>query len=281
MRMKNLVKIAGIALIGSMTLSAAADGSAWLPVPQTLNVAVSIVNQEATQFYRGDEKRDLPFGKFTQDTTWFDISYGLGDKTAIDVKFGSSKVDAQAAGSAKDRMDTTFGLTRSIYDELETGQFSLALRVAATIAGSYSTGGSPASPGDGGNAVSGTLLFGKFVNENFALAADGGLKLSTNDVPAEISFSVGAHLVVAENLGLYAQYQRQQSTGDLDIGGTGFAGRFPEVQENVSRIRVGGNTNLGPIGVDVSWFNVLGGKNTAIYDILNLSFSYTFDMYGR
>ena len=279
--MKKLARLFVTMAVSSMAIPCFAEGSPWLPVPQTLDVAVSFVNQEATKFYRGDTNANLPFGKFTQDTRWFDIVYGAGDKTALDFRFGFSEVDAQAAGSADERMDTTFGVTRSIFDELETGKFSMAVRVAVTMKGSYDVGGSPASPGDGGNALSGSLLYGNFVTDNLAVAADVGVRISSNDVPTEWTMNIGAHLAVAENLGLYAQYHRQQSMGDLDIGGPGFAGRFPEVQENVSRIRVGGNTSLGPLGVDLSWYQVLGGRNTAEYDILSASFSYTFDLYRR
>lgn len=279
--MKNVLKLLTAAAFASASLSILAEGSPWLPVPQTLDVTVSLVNQEATKFYRGETDANLPFGKFTQDTRWFDLVYGVGDKTAIDFRFGFAEVDARAAGSADERMDMTFGVTRAIFDELETGKFSMAFRIAATVAGSYDTGGSPASPGDGGNALSGSLLYGNFVTDTLAVAADAGVRISSNDVPTEWNFNLGAHLVVAENLGVYAQYQRQESMGDLDIGGPGFAGRFPEVQENVSRVRVGGNTNLGPIGVDLSFYQVIGGRNTAQFDIFNVSFSYTFDFYRR
>ena len=277
--MKKLLKAISIIGVLGAWIPIFADGSPWLPVPQTLNVTVSVVNQEATQFYRGEEKRDLPFNKFTQDTRWVDMNYGVGDKTAIDFRFGVSDVDAQAAGSVNQRMDTTFGVTRSLRDELENEDFSLAIRIAATLAGDYETGGSPAAPGDGGDAVSGSLLIGKFMTERFALAGDGTIRLASNDVPTEISFSIGAHVVAASNLGLYAQFQKQHSMGDLDIGEAGFAGRFPEVQENVSRIRVGGNTSIGPVGVDLSFYQVLGGRNTADYEIFNAAFSYTFDFF--
>ena len=279
--MKKLLKLLTITVVVSATLPIFAEGSPWLPTPRTLDVSVSLVNQEASKYYRGETEVNASFGTFTQDTTWFDLVYGVGDKTAFDFRFGTAEVDADAAGSVDERMDMTFGVTRAIFDELETGKFSMALRVAATVAGSYDTGGSPAAPGDGGNALSGTLLYGNYVTDTLAVAADAGVRISSNDVPTEWIFGLGAHVLVAENLGLYAQYQRQQSMGDLDIGGPGFTGNFPEVQENISRIRVGGNTNIGPIGLDLSFFKVIGGRNTAQYDIVNASFSYTFDFYRR
>ena len=275
----NRLKYIAVVLVVGFSHSMFADGSPWLPVPQIVDVNVSFVNQEATQFYRGEDHADLPFGKFTQDTTWFDIVYGIGDKTALDLKFGTSEVDAQAAGASDDRMDTTIGITRSIYDELETGGFSLAVRVAGTLAGDYDTGGSPASVGDGADSLSASLLIGKFLTDRFAVAADGSIRLSNNDVPTEWIMNLGAYLAVSDQLGLYSQYQRQQSSGDLDIGTPEFMGRFPEVHENVNRLRVGGNTSIGPIGVDLSWFQTLGGRNTADFDIFSASFSYTFDLF--
>lgn len=279
--MNTFVKaLVACAMISVALPAFAADGSPWLPVPQSLDVSVSLVNQEATQFYRGDTHANLPFGKFTQDTRWVDLVYGVTDKTAVDFQIGNSDVDAMAAGSADARMDTTIGITRSLLDELETGGFSLALRVAGTIAGDYETGGSPASPGDGANSLSTTLHVGKFLSDRFAVAADGGIRFSNNEVPTEWNFKAGAHYLVTNNLGVYAQYQRQISTGDLDIGGPGFAGRFPEVAEEASRFRFGANAYVGPVRVDLSWFKVLDGRNTADFDIFAVSFAYTFDLYN-
>ena len=264
-----------------VTLPVFAEGTPWLQVPQTLNASVSHVSQEATRFFRGETEANLPFGRFEQETKWFDLSYGINDKTALDLRFGFSDVDAQAAGKSDDRMDTTIGITRLILDEFETGDFSLAVRVFGTLAGDYETGGSPATVGDGADAVGASLLVGKFLTDRFAIAADGGVRMSNNDVPNEWTMNLGGHFAVTDRFGVYAQYQLQKSSGDLDIGTPEFKGRFPEVQENVSRVRIGGNTSIGPIGVDLSWYQTLDGRNTADFDIVSVSISYTMDFYKR
>ena len=243
-----------------VTLPVFAEGTPWLQVPQTLNASVSHVSQEATRFFRGETEANLPFGRFEQETKWFDLSYGINDKTALDLRFGFSDVDAQAAGKSDDRMDTTIEITRLILDEFETGDFSLAVRVFGTLAGDYETGGSPATVG--ADAV-------------------GGVRMSNNDVPNEWTMNLGGHFAVTDRFGVYAQYQLQKSSGDLDIGTPEFKGRFPEVQEDVSRVHIGGNTSIGPIGVDLSWYQTLDGRNTADFDIVSVSISYTMDFYKR
>ena len=268
--------------MGALTLSGAAfsDASPWLPVPRTLEISVSQVVQESTEFYRGEDRRNLPFGNFDQSTTWLGVKYGLTHKLALDFQAGSSNLDAGALGESRDTTDMSFGLTRSILDEAEHGTPSLSIRVGAIIAGDY-TVGRPNSIGDGADAFEVTLALGRVVSPRFALAADLGMRYSSDDVPRETFANLGMHFQASDRLGLYSQYQIKLSDGDLDIAGAGFTpAGFPETTEEYSRIRVGAGFALTPeVRLDLSYYDTLDGRNTADFDAVNLTISYTLDLF--
>ncbi|MXW06755.1 MAG: hypothetical protein F4Z87_01245 [Gammaproteobacteria bacterium] len=259
--------------------SLVADGSPWLPVPQTISLSVSQVVQEADQFYRGDTHANLPFGEFNQTTLWFSGKYGLNDKTAIDVQFGTSEVEAGPLGSADGIQDATVGITRSLLDELETGTFSVSLRVAGTLAGDYDTG-QPHSIGDGANSIASSINVGKYLTPNFGVAGEFGLRFSTNDVPSEWFLSAGANFFVSPYVSAYAQYHLKKSNGDLDIGSTGFTpAGFPEVQEDYSRIQTGVSLQYQKLSWDVNVHKTLDGRNTADFDIVSMTFTLFVDLF--
>ncbi|MCY3541459.1 MAG: hypothetical protein OXH31_06085 [Gammaproteobacteria bacterium] len=259
--------------------SLVADGSPWLPVPQTISLSVSQVVQEADQFYRGDTHANLPFGEFNQTTLWFSGKYGLNDKTAIDVQFGTSEVEAGPLGSSDGIHDATVGITRSLLDELETGTFSVSLRVAGTLAGDYDTG-QPHSIGDGANSIASSINVGKYLTPNFGVAGEFGLRFSTNDVPSEWFLSAGANFFVSPYVSAYAQYHLKMSNGDLDIGSTGFTpAGFPEVQEDYSRIQTGVSLQYQNLSWDVNVHKTLDGRNTADFDIVSMTFTLFVDLF--
>lgn len=268
--------LATVLLFGSCVI---ADGSPWLPVPQTLSLSIEHVSQEADQFYRGDSHANLPFGEFNQTTIWFSGKYGLNDKTAVDARWGTSEVDAGPLGSTDGAFDLTIGLTRSLLDELETGGVSVAVRVAGTLAGDYETG-QPNSLGDGADSIESSINIGKFLTPEFGVAGEFGLRFSTNDVPTEWFLNAGGNYFVTPNVSAFAQYQLKQSNGDLDIGGAGFTpAGFPEVQENFSRFRVGANVQFENLSWDISFYKTLDGRNTADFDILSNTFTLYIDLF--
>lgn len=265
-----------VLLLGSSLI---AEGSPWLPVPQTLSLSIEHVAQEADQFYRGESHANLPFGEFNQTTIWFSGKYGLNDKTAIDARWGTSEVEAGALGSTDGTFDLSFGLTRSLLDELETGRVSVAVRVGGTLAGDYQTG-RPNSLGDGADSIECSINVGKFLTPEFAVAGEFGLRFSNNDVPTEWFLSAGGNYFFTPYVNAFAQYQLKQSNGDLDIGGTGFTpAGFPELQENFSRIRVGANLQYENFSWDISIYKTIDGRNTADFDIVSNTFTLYIDLF--
>ncbi|MCY3883470.1 MAG: hypothetical protein OXG24_00995 [Gammaproteobacteria bacterium] len=256
-----------------------AEGSPWLPVPQTMSLSFSYVVQEADQFYRGETHANLPFGEFNQTTLWLSGKYGLNDKTAIDVQLGTSEVEAGPLGSADGTQDATVGITRSLLDEIETGEYSVSVRVAGTLAGDYDTG-RPNSIGDGASSIAGSVNVGKYLTPEFGIAGEFGLRLSTNDVPSEWFLNAGVNYFVSPYVNTFAQYQLKQSNGDLDIGSTGFTpAEFPEVQENYSRFRMGASVQYENFSWEINFYRTLNGRNTTDFDIVSNTFTLFIDLF--
>lgn len=267
--------------VGGYASIAVADASPWLPIPQTVEVSVSHVIQDSTKFYRGTDRTNLPFGNFDQTTTWVGVKYGFSDKYAIDFRAGSTNLDAGALGETDDTNDISFGVTRSLLDEAEHGTANVALRLGAIVAGGYEVG-RPNSIGDGSDALEVTMAFGRVMSPWVALAGDVGLRLSADDVPTETLVNVGLHIQASERVGLYSQYQIKNSNGDLDIGGEGFTpAGFPETTEEYQRIRIGTGVSITPeLRFDLSVYDTRNGRNTADFDAVNLTVSYTIDLFA-
>lgn len=274
-----------ITFLVAATLSAVvwAEGSPWLPIPKSGSISVAHVYQDAEKFYRGKDRRRLPFGGIEQSTTWVSLNYGLADSLAVDVQGGYSEVEADNGMESDGMTDTTIGLTWRVIDEdiSDAGAPSIAVRVAGIIAGDYDVG-MPWSIGDGGDGFEGSLIAGKIFNNRFALSAEVGRRERNNNVPGETFLNAAAYFLVSPKLSLSARYHKTMSDGDLDIGGYGFSpARFPETDEDIDRVAVGGSFNLtDQISLGLNWFSIVDGRNTADFDAILGTVTYTFDFYN-
>ena len=274
-----------ITFLVAATLSAVvwAEGSPWLPIPKSGSLSVSHVYQDAEKFYRGKDRRRLPFGGIEQSTTLVTLNYGLTDSLALDAQGGHSDVETDNGMESDGMMDTTVGLTWRVVDEdiSETGMPSIAVRVAGIIAGDYDTG-MPHAIGDGGDGFEASLLAGKIFDGRFALSAEVGRRERNDNVPGETFLNIGAYLLATPKLALLAQYHKTMSDGDLDIGGPGFSpARFPETDEDIDRVSIGASFNLtSQLSLGLNWFSILDGRNTADFDAILGTVTYTFDFYN-
>ena len=270
-------------LIASFSAPAWAEGSPWLPIPRSGSLSVSHVYQDAEKFYRGKDRRRLPFGGIEQSTTWVTLNYGLAESVALDVQGGYSEVEADNGMESDGMTDTTIGLTWRVIDEdiSEAGAPSVAVRVAGIIAGDYDTG-MPWSVGDGGDGFEGSLIAGKIFGNRFALSAEVGRRERNSKVPGETFLNAAAYFLASPRLSLSARYHKTMSDGDLDIGGYGFSpARFPETDEDIDRVALGGSFNLtDQISLGLNWFSILDGRNTADFDAILGTITYTFDIYN-
>lgn len=259
-----------------------AQGSPWLPIPKSGSVSVAHVYQDANKFYRGKEKRTLPFQGIEQSTTFVSLNYGLTDSLAVDVQGGYSDVNRDVGPGDNGMIDTTIGLTWRAMDEdiSETGMPSVAVRVAGIIAGDYDTG-YPHAIGDGGDGFEASLLAGKVIDGRFALSGEVGQRERSNNVPGETYLNLSAYVIVTPRLTLQAQYHKTMADGDLDIGGAGFSpARFPETDEDMDRISIGGTLNLTDrVSLRLNWFSIVNGRNTADFNAIMGAASFNFDFY--
>ena len=282
--MKLPVKTTLVGLATVIVMPALAQGSPWLPVPKTGTVNVTQASQDTNHFYRGEERRALPFMSLEQSTTWFHVTYGVADALAVDARIGRSKVEAGGPlGEEEGSTDMTLGATWRFADEdiSEWGGPSAAVRFGIVRAGDYDVG-MPHAIGDGGDGFEVSLLVGKILAEQLALAAELGQRSLNNDIPRQTLINLTAQwLTPVSGLSLRAQYHRQDSSGSLDIGGEGFApARFPEVAEDISRISVGASYSIGAVSLGVDKFDTQDGRNTGDFDAWAATVTYYFDLFA-
>ena len=282
--MKSLVLFPFIAFL---SVSAWANGSPWLPVAKSGTLDLAYVSESSKKFYRGTDRRTLPFSKIDQETFHLSADYGLTDSLAIDLAFGLADVTGRAPSppGPPDRdgpTDLNFGLTWRVVDEdINLGAPSVALRMGATIAGNYGTG-VPTAIGDEASGVEASLIVGKIMGGRFALSGEIGHRTRDNSVPDETFLNATAFFMVGPRLILNAQYHNTMAGGSLDIGDPGFnPKRFPETTEDIERIGFGATFNVSSrLGLGLNWFAVIDGRNTADFDTIAARVSYTFDTYG-
>lgn len=266
-----------------LSLPAWADGSPWLPVPKSGSLNLSYVTESTKKYYRGKTRGNFGGQKLDQDTLWLAGNYGLTDSLALDIQVGRADVSAKApALPDKDGFaDVNLGVTwRFVDEDVSLGAPSVALRVGATIASGYDTD-VPTAIGDNASGVEASLIVGKILGGRFALSGEIGHRTRDNKVPDETFLNAKAFLVVSPQLILNAQYHNTMAGGSLDIGGPGFnPSRFPETSEDIERIGFGAMFNATPqLGFGLNWFTVIDGRNTADFDAVAATVSYTFDVY--
>ena len=247
------------AFLAALTLAAPAwsEGSPWLPVPKSGDFSIAHVSQSADNYWRGttgDDKGVLGFGPIDQTTLWFKGTYGLSDALAIDIEFGSSETDPGVSPppASDGRTDTTIGATWRIVDEdiSEAGLPSVAVRVAAVIAGNYDVG-LPTAIGDGAGGFDASVVAGKIFAERIAFSGELGLRDRNDGVPGSTFLDLGAYLLLSPRLILEAGFYKTWSDGNLHICGPCGApspptapGNFPLVAEEMTRWDVGASFNL-------------------------------------
>ncbi len=283
-----LAAAAAIAASGSASF---AEGSPWLPAPGAGTITVSYVSQEATEFYRAAQKGPTPAGghELGQQTLWVAGTYGLSDSLALDFRVGGAESSFMAGPSAplppqenlSGLQDVNAGVVWRFKDEVTSSGPSVALRAAAIIGGSYETG-YISSLGDGGDGAELSVLIGKYVGERGALSAELGYRYRNSNIPADTFMNLSAGVLVGNRVGLNIGYRMvdAESSG-LDIGVPPFSpARFPELQEEIQLVigtisfGLSDTTNLG-----ISYGSVVGGRNTAVSDVIGVSLSFNFDTY--
>lgn len=298
------MRISHLALTGLASLvcwtSAFADGSPWLPEPDTGAISVSVVRQSADKKWTnggdnmgGTFRGPMPGGGKTlvQRTLWITGDYALRDNLAFDARIGwaDSKL---AADMDSGITDSAFGLTWRLMDELVGQPVSFAVRGGAIVAGNYDTGtalpntsgGPPGiyALGDGGSGFEASAIVGKVFAERLGVSAEVGYRNRSNDIPANTFYNLAALLLVNDRITLGVEYQRINSDGDLDIGDPEFnPDRFPEVAEEASVIGARASFSFSDtMGATLFYGDTTDGRNTSDSRIAGLSLNFGFATFG-
>jgi hypothetical protein len=283
-------RFATYAICSLFPLSCLAEGSPWLPEPETGNVNTSYVFQTSDEFYRAAEKKPTPGGgeDLSQHTLWLSVNYGLTDDFAIDFRTGYSKsefitgpgiptIDDSFTGIA----DSTIGFTWRFVDEDVSEKFtpSAAIRIAGIVAGDYDTGYIN-SIGDGGSGFETSLILGRMFGENFALSGEMGYRKRNNDIPDETFYNVTAYYVFSA-LTTSLEYKQVNALSGLDIGGPGFMpSKFPQLDEDYQLFGLGFSYSVTEsLNVGLNLATVISGRNTNDSDALGITVGYSFDTY--
>ena len=280
------------------SMQAFADGSPWLPEPQTGDVAFAYVRQSADEKWTngagvmdGTLKGPMPGGELTQDTLWLIGDYAFRDNVALDVRIGWANTEL---GNDSDSgiADSNFGLTWRLADELVGQPISFAVRGGVLLAGNYDTGtalpntsgGPPGiyAIGDGGSGVEVSALLGKVFAERVGVSAELGYRRRGNDIPAATFYNLTGLWLVSERLTLAMDYRRVNSSGDLDIGDPNFhPDRFPEVAEETTVVGGRASINLtDAVSATVFYGDTIDGRNASASGIVAVAMNYAFTTFA-
>ena len=289
MRTKHFLILAAVAAVAINGSPAFAGGSPWLPAPGGGSLTVSYVSQNATEFFRSTTKSPTPGGghDLSQKTVWVEGTYGLSDSLAMDFRFGGAQ-SSYATGpglppsqdSISGLADINAGVVWRALDEVVSDGPTVAFRAGVIVAGSYETGYIN-SLGDGGNGFELSTLIGKYFDNGFAVSGEFGYRNRTSgdhDIPPNLFARLAAGVVVGSRVGVSFNYQMEDSTSGLEIGGPGFSPMvFPELQEDFHivgpsvSIAVSDRANIG-----ASYGRVIAGRNTAVSNVIGISLNFVF-----
>lgn len=284
MRKLSLIVISAVMAVLSYMPLANAGNSAWLPAPGGGSVSLSLIYQNAEEFYRGSEKVPGPLaeGDLTQKTAVVQVKYGLMDSVALDLSVGGSEASKPGAGPKESEdesgvTDINVGVTVRLVDEAVTQAPSIAVRVGGIKGGSYDTGYIN-SIGDGADGFEVSGIVGKFLSDNFAISGELGYRMRNEDVPDAIFGNVTGSLLFADMFGLSVNYTMENSTDGVDIGSEGFTpALFPETEEDIHTL---GSTLTFLVGggasISGSYARVIDGRNTGESNIFAVSLGYSF-----
>ena len=269
--------IAGLGL-GFSHLSIA-EISPWLPAPGALNLSLAQIEQNADEFYFGDQKQSLS-SDLNLSTTVLNLSYGLSDHFALDASVGyaRSEFDDAANNHLSGIVDSKVGLTWKIVNEHASPAWpSISARLGLIIDGDYETGTINAI-GDGGDGAELSLAYGKVLNPYLAVSSDVGVRERNNGIPAEVFYGASLYLTPINQLTTFVSYRADNAQDGLQIGGAGFSpDRFPEVEEDKEYLQLGAQYALtDTISGGLSVAQVIDGRNTSLSDVYALSLGYQF-----
>ncbi len=274
------------AIVLALPLAALAEGdSPWLPIPGQFTLSLGQTEQSGDSAYIGSTELPLSAitgggaSKYKRSTTQFRASYGLSDSVSLDAAVGYGRVRVGQADRDNGVTDANLGVNWRVLDEYERpGLPTLTLRGAAILKGSYD-GARLASVGKDANGYEVAVILGKQFTPALSLWAELGLQDRSNSVPNATFFELNGRYRFAPQWSATLGYGNKKFSGDLDIGGPGFApSRFQQVKEEREVVKLGVGFALARNqGVALNLAKVTGGRNTVKDDsIVGLSYTVGF-----
>lgn len=262
-------------LLASPVLASAA--SPWLPPPGSHALSFAYPHTSAEELFAGEVEAPLP-ADLDQDNFLFTYEYGVSDHFAVSFATGYARTDfiedpglspeAKLDGLIDPRLSARYRL----WDELDDGGATVTLQAAGFIDGGYDTGALNAI-GDGANGFEVSGLVGKLWDLGLALSGEIGYRIRDDDVPDDWFATT-----LTSKLSARITFNHVDAVHGIDIGGPGFTpARFPEVEED--REVLGGGIGYRfseHLATEVSYGQVLDGRNTAKQEIIGVVVSYSF-----
>jgi len=277
-----MIKISTICIGSVACLSstiAFAQNTPWINDAGESSVNVSYAYQTADEFYIGEAENTLP-ADLSQSTIWFDLSRGLGNNLAINLKTGFSRSDFDGAAPDENRdgiTDTNIGLTWRFLNEFESnsGLPTMALNFGITAQGSYDPGFIN-SVGDGANSVELAYRIGKFVTPWLGFTGEAGFRARDTGVPNDAFYEIGGFAFLNEQITVNLNYSNTDAQSGENLG-PGFSGVFPSLEEDVQLVEAGINFEVNEaMNLTLTAAQVLDGKNTAKSEALIGTVGFNF-----
>ncbi len=287
--MRVLNKAFSILGVSTLMVSLYGAESAWLPKEGSYILTLSYTQESYDEFWLGDVDMDTSSDS-EQVTYGLSAEYGLNEKIAFDAYIAHSKNEfGHPMGFSleeSDIADFEIGVRYQFVDETEhEGAVpTVAARLGIIIAGPYDAypdieaPDSAAAIGDGGNGFELQLLVGKYYQEQgLGYTFDLGYRNRNNDIPDDYYYGFGLFYSYEGTVTVGLDYRVNDSQGDLDISSPTFAGRFPELEEDVTELLFSVSYNFPEIySLGLVYGDTLDGLNTPQNDILSLWVSAEF-----
>ncbi|NRA37909.1 MAG: hypothetical protein HRU15_07205 [Planctomycetes bacterium] len=243
--MSVLNKLIPVACISTIAVAHCVAESAWLPQVGSYSLTLSYTQESYDMFWLG-EADQATSADSKQVTYGLTGEYGLSDKIAFDAYIGYAKNEFGHPSGAfltdSGIADIELGLRYLLVDETEhaPGVPTVTARLGLIIAGNYdhypyvAAPQSAAAIGDGSNGYELQVLLAKYYQDvGIGYTADLGYRDRNHDVPNDIFYSLGVFYSYEEKITVGFDYIVNDSRGDLDISSPTFAGRFPQLEEDV------------------------------------------------
>jgi len=233
-------------------------------------------------FYRGKERRALPFRELDQHTTSLLFTYGVSDDLTLDVSLGYTETHGDIRGQEGGINDSRLALRHRLlneFDQIESILPTLTLSTALIVPGNYDETGFPIAPGDGAFGFESSILAGKvFGQSGFALSGELGWRLREGAVPEDFFTRAAVMYTVMDSLTTSITYYHDQALGGVELSDNNFNPQIaPQLKQISDIIEFGiGYTHSSEVYLGLFYAITLDGRNTGDKDIAGFAISYPF-----